>query len=645
MKIMNNSAAMMALGELKKNDKSLSKQQKKVGTGMKIVGAGDGASEYAISERMRTNIRALNQANDNVTTGKNMINLASAAIDQQVSLMRQVAARTMQASDDTYNDNDRATLNKEISQLLDQSDDIARQTTYNGIHLLDQARVSKVTPWFDADAPFHANKNPIVSLSVLQSTGEYLTNPTGGYVTIQTNTSGQPTNLYSASKGSALTANPKNGSVVWDDVSGQPATAVYSYGSNTTINLSTGRTVNGIAGLSSINTTQLNTIPAAGTAVVVPGSNGSWELGTITTHPGSGQTVVCLNSTNPFGNGISDTTIDFSSLFSTATNIPSDFNGVGFSFTCNACPQYVSIQFDASTSDSHLYVGETSKSNPKPMCYVIGVAGVTTQQDFENAVFNGLSSAGSENPRYSGTVIPSTLDRTKDSTVAIASAHSIKLQYYASTGKFIIDKDGPSMTYKNGVIGEMKATYGYRPEQLKYLQSSNKGSQNTAINLPNTTLSILFPRSSSHWDIDPTSEDYPTTYSADYSNCKNETERRLQWKDTEWPYPSKYVAFDKDHMVDTREKASAFLDNVHQAIKYLLYSNTTLGAQSNRLNYTSANLVNTVENTQASESTIRDADMAKEMTSYVKSNVLAQSAQAMLAQANQNSSSVLSLLQ
>lgn len=63
------------------------------------------------------------------------------------------------------------------------------------------------------------------------------------------------------------------------------------------------------------------------------------------------------------------------------------------------------------------------------------------------------------------------------------------------------------------------------------------------------------------------------------------------------------------------------------------------------MNYTAANLVNTVENTQASESTIRDADMAKEMTNYVKSNVLAQSAQAMLAQANQNSSSVLSLLQ
>jgi flagellin protein len=48
---------------------------------------------------------------------------------------------------------------------------------------------------------------------------------------------------------------------------------------------------------------------------------------------------------------------------------------------------------------------------------------------------------------------------------------------------------------------------------------------------------------------------------------------------------------------------------------------------------------------QASESTIRDADMAKEMTAYTKHNVLTQAAQAMLAQANQNSSAVLSLLQ
>ncbi len=51
------------------------------------------------------------------------------------------------------------------------------------------------------------------------------------------------------------------------------------------------------------------------------------------------------------------------------------------------------------------------------------------------------------------------------------------------------------------------------------------------------------------------------------------------------------------------------------------------------------------ENVQSAESTIRDADMAKEMTEYTKNNVLVQSAQSMLAQANQNGSAVLSLLQ
>ncbi|MBR1886727.1 MAG: flagellin, partial [Schwartzia sp.] len=58
-----------------------------------------------------------------------------------------------------------------------------------------------------------------------------------------------------------------------------------------------------------------------------------------------------------------------------------------------------------------------------------------------------------------------------------------------------------------------------------------------------------------------------------------------------------------------------------------------------------SNLVLNSENTQSSESTIRDADMAREMAEYTKNNILLQGAQSMLAQANQNSSTVLSLLQ
>ena len=70
-----------------------------------------------------------------------------------------------------------------------------------------------------------------------------------------------------------------------------------------------------------------------------------------------------------------------------------------------------------------------------------------------------------------------------------------------------------------------------------------------------------------------------------------------------------------------------------------------LGAYQNRLEHTIANLDNAAENTQASESRVRDVDMAKEMMEYSKNNILQQAAQSMLAQANGSTQSVLQLLQ
>lgn len=97
--------------------------------------------------------------------------------------------------------------------------------------------------------------------------------------------------------------------------------------------------------------------------------------------------------------------------------------------------------------------------------------------------------------------------------------------------------------------------------------------------------------------------------------------------------------------VTTKDNANAAINVIENAITKALDQQTTIGAIEARLEYTSTNLTTSSENVQAAESTIRDADMAKEMTNYTKANVLLQAAQAMLAQANQNSSAVLSLLQ
>lgn len=97
--------------------------------------------------------------------------------------------------------------------------------------------------------------------------------------------------------------------------------------------------------------------------------------------------------------------------------------------------------------------------------------------------------------------------------------------------------------------------------------------------------------------------------------------------------------------IATQKKANAAISVLELAMQKALNQQTTIGSVESRMDYTIANLTTSNENTNAAESVIRDADMAKEMTAYTKNNVLTQAAQSMLAQANQNSSAVLSLLQ
>ena len=97
--------------------------------------------------------------------------------------------------------------------------------------------------------------------------------------------------------------------------------------------------------------------------------------------------------------------------------------------------------------------------------------------------------------------------------------------------------------------------------------------------------------------------------------------------------------------VSCYEKAQATLSKIHAAINNISTQRSALGALQNRLEHTIANLDNVAENTQAAESRIRDTDMASEMVEYSKNQILAQAGQAMLAQANQATQGVLSLLQ
>ena len=95
----------------------------------------------------------------------------------------------------------------------------------------------------------------------------------------------------------------------------------------------------------------------------------------------------------------------------------------------------------------------------------------------------------------------------------------------------------------------------------------------------------------------------------------------------------------------TKEAAKSLIAKVSTAIEDISEMRSDFGAIQNRLEHTIDNLDNVVENVTASESRIRDTDMADEMVKYSKNNILTQAGQSMLAQANQSTQGVLSLLQ
>ncbi|WP_205764062.1 flagellin [Anaerovibrio slackiae] len=651
MVIFNNMAAMSALNETNRNTSKLGKTIKQATSGMRLNSAGDDASGYSISERMRVKIRALGQCKENSAKGQDLIDTASAAVDQQVNIMKQVKTIALRATDSTYTDADRGNLQKELSQLLDQSEDIAN-TQFNGISLLNQKMVSETIKWFDADAPYKVNRNNIPVLKQA-ATGDYNV-PQGEYVEIT-----HSSVLYEpgTTPGSQLTVIPAAGNLVYD-AGGNVHTVYADSTGHYRFDNDSGALieVHGVANPpGSTNPSDVGTTTNVYDGILpqIHNPDTTLSVGDFVSdtpyYPGKSYRVeinpftgkLSYFNTDTFNDYSYITEVDLSDLRSAIANVPEDLDGLGFSFDCGGCDQFVTVMFDASTSASNLYEGESG--TPHPLCYVIGVKDVTDVPTLEaslgEAIFNGVNAV---TQGAKGNSLPS----STDTSTTLADRHTIKLNYYADTGKLSITKKDSNLALimKNGLMGEMKEDVGYKPEQNLYLHTDDKSSRNVKVSLPNTTLSMLFPAASSCWDIDPKEVDYPEEWPKGYDTL-SDAEKKAKWKEEVWQYPNRKVKLDVDQCVSSRERANDFLADVDQAIKYLLNANTTLGAESSRLDYTQDNIVVMQENTTAAESVQRDADIAKVAMEQAKYNLLQQASQSMLAQANQSPNGVLSLLQ
>ena len=437
MVVKNNMSALSTLNTLNKNTKALSKSLQKVSSGMKINSAADDASGYAISERMRVQIRSLDQANSNAQNGGSMMKVAEGAVSSTVEILKTLKEKAVNAANDTNTDADRQTIQKELDQSIDQINDNAN-VTFNGQYLVDGSKNSKTT----------ATCTALTNQSLAEDTAKdtkmtALKARNGDSLNIQAS---DTVTVSWVKDGRTFTASTTVGSLSLDDA--LKGLKDGSRALSDDIELSAGKT----------------------SFIAVDGSGNS-------VYTASGENSI--------------------SITSKGTGIDGQISGFTISITDNTGAVRKSANAALDAFDESLRAQNKSDDN------------------------------------------------------------SINLQVGAKANQSI----------KVGLT-DMKA-------QALGLQGKDNGT--------------------------------------------------LQ--------------------VSNRDQANAAINVLDAAIQKALDQQTTIGAIQSRLEYTQSNLTTASENVTAAESTIRDADMAKEMTEYTKNNVLMQAAQSMLAQANQSSSNVLSLLQ
>ncbi len=170
MVVKNNMSALTTLNTLNKNTNALSKSLQKVSSGMKINSAADDASGYAISERMRVQIRSLDQANSNAQNGGSMMKVAEGAVSSTVEILKTLKEKAVNAANDTNTDADRATIQKEMDQSIDQINDNAN-VTFNGQYLVDGSKNKKTnqTTTLMTNQSLSTNTNKDMALTELSA--------------------------------------------------------------------------------------------------------------------------------------------------------------------------------------------------------------------------------------------------------------------------------------------------------------------------------------------------------------------------------------------------------------------------------------------------------------------------------------------
>lgn len=546
--INHNLNAMNAHRQLTMGNTAAGKSIEKLSSGLRINRAGDDAAGLAISEKMRGQIRGLNQASRNAQDSISMIQTAEGALNETQAILQRMRELAVQSSNDTNVTIDREEIQKEINQLTSEINRIGNTTEFNTMKLLngDKADVVKEAKAdakaYTAPTPGFTVQTGAVKLSTTGvnvdytsaiGTGMILGSAASGTITIQKNASGQ-LQVDIALVGTGATAF----GTFNDKMTVEFTNDSYTYSNHgVSFTISKDDFEKATAG----KTIQLELSKAAG-------------LG--------GQTAIMSNA-------VSYTSSENVSITGAAKIAATGASGIGIGSTIDFKVAQVVVSASQGATNVSILFKDAD--------------GNTLISD----TINAMASA-------------STFDYNKHgltfSLSAIESAASSKITINLDMGVADFKKDA-GLTFQVGA----------NENQSMGLSLSDMRAQALGISVTGAN-----------------KDGFTTTKNVTDGTSNTSAEYALD--------------------VTSSKKAASAVTTINDAIQSVSAERSKLGAVQNRLEHTIKNLDTSSENLQASESRIRDLDLAKEMMNFTKNNILQQAAQSMLAQANQAPQGVLQLL-
>lgn len=588
MPINTNVASLNSQRALSASNESLANSLKRLSSGLRINSAKDDSAGLAISQRMTSQINGLNQAARNANDGISMAQTAEgglASIGESLQRMRELA---VQASNASNSASDRAALQGEVDQLVEQINTVATQTSFNGIKLLDGT--------FNAQSfQVGANKGETINISSIASA--------------KTDALGVGTNSsYSAELSSTVVAGSISsggitvngfgiGPSVSDGVSYAPetvaagttaASVVASSTGTQAVTLGSGIKINGedvtvsttlaaAAALTADQSADL-TVAAINATTDKTGVTASQTAGIVTLSNKDGGDIKIEGTLTGTGLVGAATTLGAGSTTS-AISKAAAFNAVSGQTGVTATATASSVTGAAASSTSAGLDGTTNYIQINGVKLGAIDAGASTTENANNvtAAINAVSNQ---------TGVTAAFDKNGKITLNAADGRNINVQFGGTGGDTISGLSAGT-------------TFG----GLKLSSSSEAG-----ITLGGSDLA-------------------QTALTAGTKAATAEFGKGLSTVN-----------------ITTAAGAQSALEVIDSALQNINSSRASLGAYQNRFSSQISNLATSSENLSASRSRIQDADFAQETANLSRAQVLQQAGTAMLAQANSSSQGVLSLL-